>query len=116
MTLKYQEALQKHEGLSEHDAVSKARRWQRCAVLQQVVAAIGYLYTYEECAARLGETEGFGGPLCAGAGKKYRGDSPVRNQVGVLRKSVYYVSRCAGCVGAAGCQYCRYGRAGGGGR
>ena len=46
-----------------------------------MLAKMGCFYSYSRLVARFGETEGFGGPLCAGAGPQYCGDSPVRNQV-----------------------------------
>ena len=74
-------ALRKLKKLSLPEARTKALRWQRCQVIQQVLCRLGYFYSYSECVARFGETEGYGGMLCAGAGKHYRGDSPARNQV-----------------------------------
>ena len=78
---KYQAALQKHKKLSESEARSQGLRWRRCQVIQQVLAKLGCFYSYSQLVARFGETEGFGGPLCAGAGPQYCGESPVRNQV-----------------------------------
>ena len=74
-------ALRKLKKLSLPEARAKALRWQRCQVIQQVLCKLGYLYSYSKCVARFGETEGFGGVLCAGTGPQYRGDSPARNQV-----------------------------------
>ena len=84
-------ALRKLKKLSLPEARAKGLRWQRCQVIQQVLCKLGWLYSYDKRAARFGETEGFGGPLCAGAGPHYCGDSPVRNQVQASRFTTAYL-------------------------
>ena len=94
MRQQYVLALRKLKKLSLPEARAKGLRWQRCQVIQQVRCKLGGFYSYSKCVARFGETEGFGGELCAGAGPQYRGDSPARNQVKASKYTTILLYTC----------------------
>ena len=66
--------------LSPADAQAEALHWQRLVVAQQVLTALGSLFSDGDAVARFHQLEIFGGLLDGGSGARYRKFSVVRMQ------------------------------------
>ena len=66
--------------LSPADAEAEALHWQRLVVAQQVLTALGSLFSDGDAVARFHQLEIFGGLLDGGSGARYRKFSVVRMQ------------------------------------